>query len=171
MNQREHRLSHYVDKLLDRILAEPCWYTAIDTAAKSIDGDKTKAMVWAQRRKAMGIKPSHLDWYVYQCPRFAQIELKAVAGQQEAYKALRPGQRDTMRMLGKQQIPCVAAWSIRSVYEFLRDSGFQLCPTAETIVQIIEAEYHAKDDAALVSPKKVKRIIRKFEPRYAWTHE
>ena len=36
LNQKEHRLSHYFDMMLDRMLTEPCWYTAIDHSGAAI---------------------------------------------------------------------------------------------------------------------------------------
>src|SRR3954451_23595790 len=64
--QREHRLSHYVDKLLDRILLEPCWYTAVDHSGRAIGGSVQAQMNWRQHQKWMGIKPSQLDWNIEQ---------------------------------------------------------------------------------------------------------
>ena len=138
----EHRLSHYVDTLLDRIVLEPCWFSAVDTGTVMVNSTPTARMRWEQRRRAMGIKPHHLDWYVYQAPLFGQIELKFGSNKPSA------GQQDTMAALARQNIAHGCAWSVLDVYRWLRDSGYRLHANAENIAHEIEARWRAAQDGA-----------------------
>ena len=136
--QREHRLSHYESKLLDRILLEPCWYTAVDHSGRAIGGSVQAQMNWRQHQKWMGIKPSQLDWNIEQMAidipsnvplwRIAKIELK--------YGDNRPdhGQETTMRLLADRQIFTGCCWNIAEFFAALKTAGFQLHANAENIV-------------------------------------
>ena len=137
MIQREHIFSHYVDALLDRIMVEPCWFTAVDHSGAAIGKSDHAQMAWHQRRKAMGIKPAHLDWYVYQRPIYAQFELKVGRGD------LKDGQRATMRLLEARGIPTGCAWTIPQVYRLLVDAGFVLHGNAENIMLEVDARCQA----------------------------
>jgi hypothetical protein len=179
--QREHRLSHYVDKLLDRILLEPCWYTAVDHSGRAIGGSVQAQMNWRQHQKWMGIKPSQLDWNIEQRAidipsdvplwRIAKIELK--------YGDNTPdhGQETTMRLLADRQIFTGCCWTIAEFYAALKTAGFQLHANAENIAhEIIERHAAAEREAAIkaagpkpaksfkpVQPKPTMDEIRKAE--------
>jgi hypothetical protein len=172
-NQAEHRLSHYVDKMLDRILVEPCWYTAIDHSARAIGGSPQAQMNWRQRQKAMGIKPSQLDWSIEQQAidipspeplwRVAKIELK--------YGRNGPddGQETTMRLLAHRGIITACCWSISEVYQSLKAGRFVLHPNADNIVhEIIERHAAAEREAGLaVSKPAAKRMTVGPKPTVA----
>lgn len=114
-------------------------------------------MVWRQRQKAMGIRPSHLDWYIYQRDTgiFAQIELKAPGN------VPTPGQETTMRLLRERNIPAGCCWSIRDFYDVVRSAGFKLHPDVDAITAEIEAKHAAADLAAQTRQRKP----AKREPR------
>ncbi|HEX2941525.1 MAG TPA: hypothetical protein VHO91_10790 [Rhodopila sp.] len=142
---------------MDRIVCEPMWATAIDHSGAAIGKSERAQMVWRQRQKAMGIRPSHLDWYVYQRDTgiFAQIELKHGDGQPT------DGQCVTMRLLRERGIPTGCCWSVRDFYEALTRAGFRLHPEAAAIASEIEAKHGAADLAARTKqPKAAKRQPR-----------
>jgi hypothetical protein len=161
--QREHRFSHYVSKLLDRILLEPCWYTAVDHSGRAIGGSVQAQMNWRQHQKWMGIKPSQLDWEIVQQAidiptpeplwRIAKIELK--------YGSNTPdnGQETTIRLLTDRQIVTGCCWNIPQFYEALKTARFRLHGNAENIVcEIIEKHAAAEREAAIkaAGPKPTK---------------
>lgn len=172
MDQPEHRLSYFVDALLDRIMVEPCWFSAIDHGAaplgKSKEEQRKANMIRAQRMKARGIKPSHLDWFCYQKETgiYAQIELKI------GYKQPDEGQLTTMRLLRARGIPTGCAWTLRQFYDLLVQSGFRLHGNSLNILAEIQARYEAADGKAdLIAAgvvKKARRASRKASPRYQW---
>lgn len=141
----EHRLQHWVIEMLDRIILTdvPHHWTGIDHSVKMTNQSDQAKMNFENHRKFMGIKPHHLDTYVYQAPIFAQIELKFAASEDAARKALTTGQMDTMVVLERQKCPHGFAWSIRSYYDVLRRIGFRLHGNAENIVAEIEARHAA----------------------------
>lgn len=169
MNQSEHRLSHYFDMLLDRALTEPCWYTAIDHSGAAIGMSEQAQMNWRSRQKAMGIKPSNLDWLVIQLPTCGFLELKV------GYNKPTPGQVVTMQKLTERNIPNGCAWTLRQAYDWLVQSGFRLHGNSLNILAEIQARYEAADDKAdLISAgvlKKVRRPPRKAGPRYVWPQQ
>lgn len=170
MDQPEHRLSHFVDALLDRIMVEPCWFSAVDHGAAPMGGtkeaQKTARMVRAQRMKARGIKPSHLDWFVFQGGIYAQIELKVGSNNPD------DGQDTTMRLLRERGIPTGCAKTLRQFYDLLVDAGFMLHANAANILTEIEARHAAADDKAVLIKtgvvKKKRYAPRKASPRYLW---
>lgn len=172
IDQPEHRLSHYVDALLDRIMVEPCWHSAIDHAAAAIgntDEEKKQAqMVRTQRLRAMGVKPSHLDWFVYQKSTgiYAQFELKV------GYAKPHTGQETTMRLLQQRGIPTGCAWNLAQFYDLLVGAGFQLHGNARNILTEIEARHAAADDKAVLIKtgviKKKPYVPKRAGPRYVW---
>jgi hypothetical protein len=170
VDQPEHRLSHFVDALLDRVLVEPCWYSAVDHGAAPMGGTKEEQknarMVRAQRMKARGIKPSHLDWFVYQRGIYAQFELKIGKNDPD------DGQETTMRLLRERDIPTGCAKTLRQFYDLLVGAGFALHPNAANILVEIEARYAAADDKAQMIKDGVitkKRYAPKRRgPRYEW---
>lgn len=171
MDHPEWRLSHYVDALLDRVLTEPCWYSAVDHGAapskdKSKEARRQENMVRAQRMKARGVKPSHLDWFIYQRPIYAQIELKIGNNDPDAR------QEDTMRLLAERDIPTGCAKTLRQFYNLLVEAGFVLHANAANILVEIEARHAAADDKAVLIKTGVitkKRYApKKAGPRYEW---
>lgn len=172
MDQPEHRLSHFVDALLDRILLEPCWFSAVDHGAaplgKSKEQQRQANMIRAQRMKARGVKPSHLDWFCYQRSTgiYAQIELKV------GYNDPDDGQETTMRLLRERRIATGWAKNLRQFYDLLVEAGFRLHANAPNILTEIEARHDAADDKAqlIKSGAVVKKrpASRKAGPRYAW---
>jgi hypothetical protein len=169
-DQPEWRLSHYVDALLDRILLEPCWYSAVDHGAapmgKTDDQQRQANMVRAQRMKARGVKPAHLDWFVYQSGIYAQFELKHGNGKPH------DGQLTTMRLLQERGIPTGCAWNLTQFYDLLVAAGFQLHANARNILTEIEARHAAAGDMADMvktgSVKKKRYAPKKAGPRFVW---
>ena len=149
-DQPEHRLSSFVDSLLDRIVVvdAPAWWTAVDTGTIMVIKSREARMNWEQKRRARGIKPAHLDWYLYQEPRYTQFELKY--GDKDAS----PGQDGTMTGLQRVGIPTAVCNSVLSVYEHLKRAGFRLHGNAHNIAIEIEARWRAADSAARPAPKK-----------------
>jgi hypothetical protein len=158
-NQAEHRLSHYVVKMIDRILTEPCWYTAVDHSGRAISGSPQAQMNWRQHQKWMGIKPSQLDWNIEQQAidipspeplwRVAKIELKHGRNRPD------DGQETTIRLLSNRQIVTACCWSISEFYQALKTARFILHPNADNIVhEIIERHAAAEREASVaVAPK------------------
>lgn len=101
-------------------------------------------MVWAQRRRAMGIRPAHLDWYVWQQETgvYTQFELKVKGG------SLTDGQRATMALLQERGIPTACCWSIGDVLVHLQTAGFRLVENAAAIAAEIEAKHQARERTA-----------------------
>jgi hypothetical protein len=150
-DQPEWRLSHYVNSLLERILLEPCWYTAVDTGTQVFKGTPQARMAWENGRRARGIKRAHLDWYAFQAPRFTQFELK--------YNHTRPddNQAVTINLLTKRDIPTGTFCTILQVYAHLRDAGFRLHGNAANIAAEIDARWRAEDEAKRNGAPKPKR--------------
>ena len=177
INQQEHRLSFYVAQLVERVVEEPMWATAIDHGAKpmgkSSEEQRQANMIRAQRMKARGIKPSHLDWAVYQRATgiYAQFELKV------GYNKPDDGQETTMRLLRERGIPTGWARTLRGFYELLVQAGFKLHGNAPNILAEIEARYEAAQDMAAIKREEAStgKVSRKrfrpatrSEPRYTW---
>jgi hypothetical protein len=159
MNKRdngEHRLSHWVDQLLDRILLEPCWYTAQDHSGAAIGGSEQAQMNWRQKQKWMGVKPSQLDWRIYQSPVYAEIELKYGRG------GPTNGQEVTMQKLLDRGIPTGCCWTIADFYRALKVAGFRLHANADNIVIEIIERHAAAERAAAVKVAKPKSGTRKM---------
>lgn len=153
-DQPEWRLSHYVDMLLDRVMMKPCWYSAIEGGSIMVAQSVEARMQNAARRKARGIKPSHLDWMVYQHPRYSQFELKYGEAKPSA------GQAVTIGLLKEQGIPAGCLNSILDVYRFLAVAGFNLHANAANIATEIEARWRARDDEKRLTPPKIKSSPR-----------
>lgn len=146
----EHRLSHWCIELLDRIMVGDCprWWTAVDTGTEILKKTPEARMAWEAHRRYMGIKPHHLDIYIYQYPLFSQIELKYEKTHAAAARAITTGQADTFVALRQADVMPGFAWSIRSFYAELIRIGFRLHGNAENIVTEIEARYAAAQEAA-----------------------
>lgn len=160
IDQPEHRLSHWlVEELFERIILTdvPAWWTAVDHSVKMTNQSAEAKFNFENHRKWMGVRPHHLDTYVYQYPLYAQIELKFANTRDAAEKALTTGQRDTMAVLNRRGVSNGFAWSIRSCYDELRRIGFRLHGNAENIVREIEHRYAAAQMTAEMkkaAPKK-----------------
>lgn len=168
----EHRLSHWFGEMVERVLMEPCWCTAIDHSGRAIGASNVERrraqMIWRERQKKMGIKPDHLDWYFYQVATgiYAQFELKRPDGG----PGPTTGQEDTMRLLRDRGIPNGWGRSILDGFNFLRAAGFRLHPNSGNIVtEIIERHAAAEREAAVKKAAPRKRAApRKAAPRYLW---
>lgn len=172
LDQPEHRLSHYAVEMLDRLLLEDGYWTAIDNGTQTVKKTPEARMAWENHRRWMGIKQSHLDIYVYQLSTgiYGQFELKVLG------KEPTRGQRDTMAVLKRRRIPVDWGHSLRSLYNWLERSGFRLHGNAENIVFELEdrhaaAERHAalKKDKPHRAPKP--RAKRATEGQIARAHK
>ena len=156
MNHREHRFSHYVNAYFERVLVGDCWFTAVETGVY-MKGATDEARMRAETlRKARGIKPAHLDWYVYQRETgiFGQLELKVGKNRPNA------GQEVTIRLLEERKIPAGCAWTIPQVHDWAVDSGFKLHGNAKNIVRELHqrhlaADLEAEGKVSPVAPKDV----------------
>jgi hypothetical protein len=154
-DQAEWGLSHWVDKFLDRALIPPCWFTAVETGTIMLTKTPEARMAEAARRKARGIKPNHLDWYVWQRETgiYAQWELKV--GDNKPTR----GQADTIAALERNSIPTAVCYTVPEVHDFLVAAGFRLHGNAANIA----AELHEKflADRRKAAAKKPARASRK----------
>lgn len=155
-DQPEHRFSHYVDMLFDRVILEPCWFTAVDHSGPvGQKGDTreqraTKRMRWEQRLKAIGVKPSGLDW-----PAVMQFDPESYAVTAICWIELKRGDRTptagqviTIKELERRGQVCGVARSIRDCLRLLVAAGFRLHGNADNIACEIEARLEAADAAA-----------------------
>lgn len=140
-DQPEWRLSHYVNSLLEKIILEPCWLTAVDTGTQMVHKTQEARFAAEARRKARGIRPAHLDWYVYQFPIFSQFELKY------GHTKPDPNQETTIELLTKRDIPTGTYCTVLQVYEHVKRAGFKLHGNAENIAHEIELRWRAADEA------------------------
>jgi hypothetical protein len=154
-DQAEWGLSHWVNSFLDRVMLGKCWYTAVETGTIMLTKTPEARMAEAARRKARGIKPNHLDWYVWQRETgiYAQIELKV------GTNAATPGQEATMAALARNDIPHAICHSVHEVHEFMVIAGFRLHGNADNIAAECHQQYLAKRREA--QAKKPARAPRK----------
>jgi len=159
----EHRLSHWLNTLLDRILTGDCWYTAIDHSGAETGRSQAERDAWHRRQAYQGIKSSHLDWYAYQRETgiFTQFELKVGSNKPT------DGQCTTMRLLGERHIPTGCFYTLREVYDFLRATGFVLHGNSAGILAEVEARHAAADRAAAVKKTSTAKAPRSYKPRTA----
>jgi len=153
MNQREHRFQHWCCEYLDRALLTdvPVWFTSIESGSYMQDATKEQRFAWEGHRKYRGIKPCHLDLYVYQKPLFAQFELKVGTNK------LTSGQRVTIRLLRDRDIPTGCAYTLREFHSLLVASGFRLHGNAENILKEVELRLAAAEGRAVTAtPPKAK---------------
>lgn len=175
MDHPEHRKQHWCLELVDRALLVdgPTWFTAVETGEiivkQGTKEEKDRARFAREnKRRYQGIKPHHLDTYIYQQPLYAQIEMKDAETEDAAMKALSVGQRDTITALERNRVPWAVAWSPRSYLAAMRRIGFRLHANADNILVEIEARLAAAQDKADVkktAPKKRARSV-KAGPRY-----
>lgn len=154
MQQPEHRLSKIVDLMLDRILVGNFWHTAIDHSGAAIGKTEQAQMAWRQRQSAMGIKPSHLDFYIYQRDTgiYAQFELK------RGKNGPTEGQQTTMRLLTERGIPTGCAWTLPEFFELVVKAGFRLHPNARNILVEMGERLAALDRAAALKATKPRKV-------------
>lgn len=163
MNEGEHRLSHWFGHLLERILLEPCWFTAQDHSGAAIGNSPQKQMNWRAKQKWYGVKPSQLDWRIYQSPVYAEIELKYGDGRLET------GQETTIRLLTERGIPTGVCWTLEQGYQAVRAAGFRLHANAGNILlEVIERHAAAEMAAGVKAPTKKRSSTRATGPRYEW---
>ena len=173
MDHPEHRKQHWCLELVDRILLVdgPTWFTAVETGEIIVkQGTKEERdrarFARENRRRYQGIKPHHLDTYIYQHPLYAQIEMKDAETEDAALKALSVGQEDTIKALTRNHVPWAVAWSPASYLAAMRRIGFRLHANADNILVEIEARLAAAQDKADVKkPMKRARSV-KAGPRY-----
>lgn len=162
LDQREHRFSHYVAQFFERVIIEPAWYSAVDHSGpvgqknETAEQRRIKRMRWEQRLRAMGVKPSGLDW-----PAVLQFDPDTGAVVAACWIELKrgnnqptDGQRTTMRLLGERKQVAVACWTIHDVLLALRAARFRLHGNADNIAREIEAWLEAADREA---PEKLAR--------------
>lgn len=150
IDQPEHRLSHWVSELCDRIILTdgPAWWTAVDVEEKLVKDTPEARMFRAMKKKVMGIKPGHLDWCVYQTPIYCQIELKVARNRDEAMGKLTNNQRGTFTALARARVPFGLAWDVTSFYGELVRIGFRLHGNAAAIAAECQARYEVAQDTA-----------------------
>ncbi len=141
IDQPEWRLQHYGHLMLVRVVLEPCHITGVEHAEAMKNKSPQSIMRLAQRRKARGIIPGHLDHTVVQAPLYSQIEWKYGDGR------LSPTQSETIRILNAKGFPATCCWSVWEAFEHIRDAGFRLHGNAENIAREIEIRWRAADEA------------------------
>lgn len=167
LDQPEHRFSHWVNALLERIVLEPAWYTAVDHSGpvgqkgETPDQRRIKRLRWEQRQRMMGIKPSQLDW-----PAVVQFDPETFAVAAICWIELKrgdndptPGQEVTIRLLRERGQIAEPAWDIADVLAILRRARFRLHGNADNIAVEIAAKLDAADRTArakIAAPRKPK---------------
>ena len=159
-DQPEHRLQHYVfgrNGLIERIVDEPGWFTAVETGTYMKDATQQQRFSREERRKKRGIKPNALDGYVYGrlSGVMAHIELKYGDGR------LTSGEEDTIKALNAQGIPNECCWTVLEVYAFLVRTGLRLHGNAANIATECEARWRAADELERGQPTTKKRAPAK----------
>ena len=179
LDQPEHRFSFWFDHFLDRVVLEPCWYSAVDHSGPvgnkgdSPEMRRIRRMRWEQRQRAMGIKPSGVDWpailqfdpVTFAVTAVCWIELKHGKNQPT------DGQRTTMRLLGERGQVVGAAWNIHDCLQYLRAARFRLHGNADNIAVEVQGRLdaaHAAAPARLAKrakargkPRPARRVVRK----------
>lgn len=161
IDHAEHGLSHWVALFLERTVVGHCWHTAIEGGTWLSGATQQARMNAETKRSARGIKPSHLDWYLWQksTGQFTQFELK-VKG-----RKIRVGQDQTMVALRRNQIPTAVCETVPEVCAFLRDAGFVLHGNAVNIAAELHERYLGERRIAEVaketgvSRKTVRRVV------------
>ncbi len=145
MDHPEHRLSSHIfgrNGLVERIVIERGWHTAVETGTRLHNATEQQRFAVEERRKKRGIKPSHLDGYVYgrESGEMVHIELKYGDGR------LTTGEESTMAALNVQGIANVCCWTVLEVYAFLKTTRLRLHGNADNIAVEIEARWRAADE-------------------------
>lgn len=141
----EWRLSSFIfgrNGLVERILAEPGWFSAVETGTWLKGATDNARMMHEERRKKRGIKPSHLDGYIYgrESGVMVHVELKYGDGD------LTQGERDTMTALTAQGIPNDCCWTVLEVYRFLCTTPLRIHGNGANIAAECEARWRAADE-------------------------
>lgn len=153
-DQPEHRFSHWVMVLFERVILEPCYFTAVDHSGEPIGGDPAKNMRWREKQKAMGIKPSQLDWQAVQFTDIGEDEpiwpVRAICWVElkRGKNKLSDGQIATIRMFRQRHQVADEARTPTRCLELLRQARFQLHANAGNIAAEIEERLAAADRAA-----------------------
>lgn len=139
-DQAEHGLSRWVTAFLERTIIGACWFTAVETGTWLPGSSEQGRMNAETKRRARGIKPAHLDWYLWQksTGQFTQFELKVYG------RPTRQGQKDTMAALRRNEIPTGVYETVPEVCEFLLASGFVLHGNARNIAAELHERYLAQ---------------------------
>lgn len=159
----EQRLSIAVSGFLTNALQPPFYVTAIHDSDGGGRSDRQRS-----RDKKRGVKGGQLDWDVVQGPNGHARKLELKRGK----NGLSELQKPTVRVLTACGAAPVVAWTLREVYEGLRDAGFRFLGNVETILQRCEASLSAADrEAELLRTGAVTQVRkpskpRKVEPRY-----
>lgn len=150
--------------MFDRILLKPCWHTAVETGTVIVrrEGDSEASMQRSRfarenARKYQGIKPSHLDFYVFQplpmkrthdgpeqmgpAGLYVQIELKI--GTKES-----ANQTATRNALAREGIQSATCRTLQEVHDFIKGLGFRLHPNSSGILFELQQHYEAACRAA-----------------------
>ena len=161
INQPEHRLSHYVCEYLDRVLVGDCWFTAVDTGTYMVKSTPQARFAFENHRRFMGIKPNHLDIYIYQRDTgiFGQFELKVGSNKPT------DGQETTMKMLRQRGIPTGCAWAVPEFHALMLDAGFRMHGNAQNIMREVAERHAAAEMAASMKTTKPKRSAKTFKER------
>jgi hypothetical protein len=163
-NKPEQRLSIAVDRLLDRALLQPCYFTAIHDADGGGRTDNQRA-----RDRNRGIKSGQLDWDVVQGKPTLCRKLELKRGK----NILSPAQQMTVAALDACGAPPIVAWTLEEVYRGLCNAGFRFAENARVIVAELAQHLAAWDreaegiKAGVITKKPSKP--RKAAPRYTMT--
>lgn len=112
--------------------------------------------MWAAGRKYLGVKPSHLDWYVFQHQKhteqdhngrplgwygplglYAQFELKVGKNKPTL------GQLQTIEALRKQGMQSAVCWTLNDVFMFLNTMGFRFDRNTSYVLKELNERYAA----------------------------
>lgn len=88
-DQPEWRLSHYVNSLLEKIITEPAWFTAVDTGTQMVHKTQEARFAAEARRKARGQK-RQMDADAKEAARLTRNErerMRRAAKRQQAMEA------------------------------------------------------------------------------------
>lgn len=149
----EHRLSSFVfgrNGLIERILDEPGWITAVETGTYMPGATKQQRFAAEERRKKRGIRPHALDGWIYGRLSGVMVHLELKYGD----GSLTTGEASTMTALDAQGIPNAVCWSVLNVWVFLRGTNLRLHGNHSNIAIEVEARWRAADEAARGAPPK-----------------
>lgn len=160
----EQRLSMAVQRLLNRTLLPPCYFTALHDADGVARSEHARA-----RDKVRGVRSGQLDWDIVQGQPLLcrKLELKRGAN------GLSENQRQTVGALTACGAEPVVAWTLAEVYAGLTAAGFRFAANAPYVLAQVQQSLEAWDrEAALVKQgvlvKPRKQSPKTTEPRYAW---
>lgn len=161
-NKPEQRLSIAVDRLLDRTLLAPRYFTALHDA----DGTAGRTDIQRARDKNRGVKSGQLDWDLVQGEPtlIRKLELKRGKG------VLSSNQVQTVAALTRCGAEPIVAWDLRQVHQGLLKAGFRFTANVHQVLAHLEHELAGWDrnaegikDGTIVKKKASKP---KAVPRY-----